>query len=1146
MIAPLHALYSVLMKTEIVSSIPLPLVFAAVLAAAALPDAVALPTSGVDPVVVTPSRRPDQVEIYTNRCGVGPTRSVPSTQPLVVVTPGRGGYELPEQRAVGGVPALAKQPKPVRALPLRMKDAAICDLHILDVDEGMISSYVWSLLEDHEGNLWFGTNHGVSRYDGHRFTHYTTEEGLGHNRVRSMLQDRRGHIWFGTDGGGVCRYDGHRFTRYTQADGLNSDHVWAMLEDSRGRLWFGTAKGVTRYDGNSFLHYGMAQGLPFDNVWCMLEDSQGKIWFGTQGGGVASFDGAFTHYNTDAGLSSNFVWSMAEDDAGHLWFGTRAGGVNRFDGDTFTHYGTEQGLSSNDIWSVIKDRQGNLWFGTRGGGADRFDGQTITHYGSAEGLSSDRVWCLLEDGNGKIWLGTRGGGVNRYSGGSFAHLTTHQGLIDDNIWSLLQDRDNELWIGTGGSGVSRFDGVTLDHFTEEQGLADNIVSTMLQDRSGALWFGTTGGVSRYDGDKFINYGERQGLCHEDVQSSFEDSRGHLWFGTLSGGVSRFDGERFTTYDTSNGLCHNTVRAIIEDQAGHMWFGTQGGGVSRYDGDQFVHYSAEDGLGNNLIWSIIEDHQGHLWFATQGGGVARYDGQGFTQFTTADGLSHNWVWYIVEDRTHNLWLSTESGFTVMIPQAGTAPDDPEYRMYTFERGDGLRRMDFSQNACLDDQNRLWWGSADGLTMLDLKVFKLPHRTPEVRLQGIDIAQTYIDYRRVSEDAYRATIPFGEPLMASFDTVIPFRNYPATLCLPHKLNHLTFQFSGIDWDAPHKLSYRYYLEGQDEAWSAWTSDQTADYRNLAPGEYTLHITAMGAAGLESEPFTYAFEVVPAWWMTWWAKIVYILSVGLGIVGMVMSHTNRLKRRHKELEETVNVRTAEVVAQTTEAIWQRNRSEELLRNILPAQVAEELKQNGHIAPVQFEEVSILFADFKEFTNIVASIPGRKLVEELDEIFQRFDDIMEAVGLEKIQTVGDTYVSVAGLPSADAQHAVKCVQAAESMIAYLKDRNRSSAIKWRLRVGIHSGPITAGVVGKRKFTYDIFGDTVNIAARIESAGAVDRINVSAYTYDLIKDHYQCEYRGKINAKGKGHLDMYFVGSAASKTSVCTADAIKQMPIET
>lgn len=181
----------------------------------------------------------------------------------------------------------------------------------------------------------------------------------------------------------------------------------------------------------------------------------------------------------------------------------------------------------------------------------------------------------------------------------------------------------------------------------------------------------------------------------------------------------------------------------------------------------------------------------------------------------------------------------------------------------------------------------------------------------------------------------------------------------------------------------------------------------------------------------------------------------------------------------------------------------------------------------PKRYEEVSVLFTDFVGFTNIVATIPAVKLVNELRDIFHHFDQIMESQGIERIQTIGDAYLAVCGIPNEDPDHAKKCVRAAQEIITYLEERNCNSALKWDTRIGIHSGPVTAGVMASKrsnKFSYDVFGDTVNVAARIESASEKGRINISAYTFDLVKDEFPCTYRGKINTKGKGELDMYFV----------------------
>lgn len=229
-------------------------------------------------------------------------------------------------------------------------------------------------------------------------------------------------------------------------------------------------------------------------------------------------------------------------------------------------------------------------------------------------------------------------------------------------------------------------------------------------------------------------------------------------------------------------------------------------------------------------------------------------------------------------------------------------------------------------------------------------------------------------------------------------------------------------------------------------------------------------------------------------------------------------RVAIEHKERLEV------EVAERTQELRVEKENANRLLHNILPVDVANELIANGSTRPQRYEEVSILFTDFKGFTNAVASLPARKVVEELNDIFQHFDDIIDGCGIEKIKTIGDSYMIVGGLPKPLSDHAERCVDAALKMLAYLEERNRTSALQWNMRAGIHSGAVIAGVVGKRKFTYDVWGDTVNVASRMESAGEPGRVNVSAYTYDLVKSRYKGEYRGKLAAKGKGELDMYFV----------------------
>jgi len=210
------------------------------------------------------------------------------------------------------------------------------------------------------------------------------------------------------------------------------------------------------------------------------------------------------------------------------------------------------------------------------------------------------------------------------------------------------------------------------------------------------------------------------------------------------------------------------------------------------------------------------------------------------------------------------------------------------------------------------------------------------------------------------------------------------------------------------------------------------------------------------------------------------------------------------------------------------QNHQIESLLLNILPAETAKELQKEGYATPRYYESVSVLFTDFKGFTKIAEGLKPHELVAELNSFFNAFDDIVEKFHLEKIKTIGDAYMCAGGIPVANQTHPQRIVKAGLAMQKIMDQKNEQKIKQgkqpWELRVGIHTGPIVAGVVGKKKYAYDIWGDTVNIASRMESNGRVGRVNISAATFGLIKDKFECSYRGKIEAKNKGQIDMYFL----------------------
>jgi len=210
------------------------------------------------------------------------------------------------------------------------------------------------------------------------------------------------------------------------------------------------------------------------------------------------------------------------------------------------------------------------------------------------------------------------------------------------------------------------------------------------------------------------------------------------------------------------------------------------------------------------------------------------------------------------------------------------------------------------------------------------------------------------------------------------------------------------------------------------------------------------------------------------------------------------------------------------------ERQKSEKLLLNILPKDVAIELKEKGFAEPVLFESVSVMFTDFKGFTQIAETLSPQELVKDLDACFVQFDKISERYNLEKLKTIGDSYMCAGGIPKRNKTHAIDCCLAALEIQNFMnlmkKLKEEQGFPYWELRLGIHTGPLVAGVIGERKFAYDVWGDTVNTASRMESSGTPGRINISYTTYELVKEFFDCEYRGEVNAKNKGTVKMYYL----------------------
>jgi class 3 adenylate cyclase len=264
------------------------------------------------------------------------------------------------------------------------------------------------------------------------------------------------------------------------------------------------------------------------------------------------------------------------------------------------------------------------------------------------------------------------------------------------------------------------------------------------------------------------------------------------------------------------------------------------------------------------------------------------------------------------------------------------------------------------------------------------------------------------------------------------------------------------------------------------------------------------------------------------------IAIIGILLIIFTIIQSQTVREKQKANEELASANHELAaknEEIEQQKEMIEkEKKRSEDLLLNILPKEIAEELKHNIELKPRSYDQVTIIFTDFKGFTQAAELLSPEELIDELSECFSEFDTICERWNLERIKTMGDAYMCAGGVPTPNYSNPVDAVSAAMEMQEVIEQLKQKKILQGKpyfdMRLGIHTGAVVAGVVGKKRFAYDIWGDAVNLAARMESSGEVGRVNISEYTYSLVRDYFFCSYRGKVEAKNKGEVDMYFVVS--------------------
>jgi ligand-binding sensor domain-containing protein/signal transduction histidine kinase len=724
------------------------------------------------------------------------------------------------------------------------------------VDHGLAQSRAYCVMQDSKGYLWIGTQDGVSKFDGLNFHTYTTNEGLVNNRVLALMEDDRNNIWLGA-AGGVSIFNESGYVNLTKSDGLAGDIVHDILQENDRSIWIATEGGLSNYIDGFFVNYTFHNGLPDSLIYSLYSDKKGAIWVGTANGYTIIKRDSVDVIHIGESVLSVPVMVFQEDLQGNMWIGTDGEGIYAIEPDGMKNYS----IGNNKIYALYADFDSTMWIGTYGRGLYKHVNGSFINYSELNGLPNTVIRSIMKDREGNMWFGTYGG-LALLRDEKIAYYTEDHGLTNNIVMAITKDHQDRYWFGTYGGGVTLYRSGEFNRFTTQNGLIHDAVRSIITDSEGAVWIGTHGGITRIKDNNITNYTTRNGLGGNIILSIYEDSRGNYWFGTFRDGISYMTDNKIETYTIADGLGHNTVRSIIEDNNGNLWFGTDHG-LSLWHNGSFKNFTTDDGLAYDVIRSLTVDRSGKLWIATDGGGISVYDGNSFQKITTADGLSNNVCYFVLEDNLGHYWIGTNKGLNRY------SPESEIFRIYTTHNG--LPSNEMNTNAAYAEQDgTLWFGTVNGVVRLNTGLEK-PNLVPPL---------VYVTKVSVFDEEYSVA---------------------HNLRLNHKENYLKFEFIGLNFTLPEKITYQYMLEGIDSDWQT-SSARSVQYTSLSPGKYVFRVIAQNSEGILSDaPAEIYFNIIPPIWATWWFRALFVIIFTGVVLGLLYhSRVSTLTKERRKQEE------------------------------------------------------------------------------------------------------------------------------------------------------------------------------------------------------------------------------------------------------
>ena len=766
-------------------------------------------------------------------------------------------------------------------------------------EDGLPQSPVRALAQTRDGYLWIGGDDGLARFDGLRFVTFGAPEGIKAGPVNVLLADSRDALWIGSSDSGLGRWQQNQFSLLTKQDGLPSNTITALAEDTAGRLWIGTEAGLVLWQDGQLLPLPAAKEFEGHAITALFRDRQGQMWIGVKGAGVYQFS-----HDQFVPLMGDSVEELLKDShclltdkSGRTWVGAGEDFVLCQDGDHWHRYRIPRSQARSHISSLAEEADGTVWAGSAGGGLIQFKDGKLEAIPAGSGLAGRQIESLLTDREGKLWAGTDGG-LNRLRRKSLFALSQSEGLGIGAAQGLAEVTPGVIWVGKPNDGLYRWDGKSFNRLsTASLSPHDSQITALLVTRDGFCWVATTNHLLLYK-DPIAAADEVQVIpsAKPNIISLAEDRNGALWTGTRDGKLWQLRENQWLS--PANFSQTNAVVAIVPAADDSMWIGTAGGGLYRLANGHVDHISKNEGLSSDAMQSLFLDSQNTLWIGTADAGLSRWRDGRISNFTAREGLPEN-ILQILEDDDGRLWLGNSAGIACVsksrLDELAAGKITAVYPQ-TFGRAEGMLSEECTGGFCpaglKTKSGLLWFSTLKGVVVVNPAAQTASARMPntmleEVLVDGIPDARLHA---LISNASRQNGQPGNEALPANTLHITPGRH------------RVEFRFTGLSFDSPELMRFRYRLEGLDSDWVDAGTRRSAFYSYLPAGDYRFRVAACNRDGVwTSNEAQLSLTVSRYFWQTWW----FLTLAGLSLMILVGSSVRvvekkKIQRRLKLLEQ------------------------------------------------------------------------------------------------------------------------------------------------------------------------------------------------------------------------------------------------------